>query len=197
VRESGKGDVLMLRFTAVLCTVLALGAPAYSQIDEVRVGVAAHDLARNNEAGVQIIVEALFDSPGFLSWAFSPRPYLQGSFNTAGNTNLGSAGLSWTLPATRRLSFEGAAGISYNDGVLDVVHLPPDDPYRIRTAETRALLGSHWLFHLRLGADYALSERWALGVFYEHYSHGQILASGRNQALDEAGVRLGYRFGGR
>ena len=182
---------------AAAMTVTAAPAPA-QLIEEVRLGVVAHDLVDHAEDGPQIAVEALFASPDFLAPILSPRPYLYGSFNTQGFTNLGAAGLNWTwAPGAGAWSLEGAVGISYNDGVEDVVDLPPDDPYRIETANTRALLGSRWLFHSRLGVDYALSERWAVGAYYEHFSHGQILASGRNQALDEFGVRIGYRFTGR
>ncbi len=190
----------MLRFLlAAAAPAVLLAAPASAQlIEEIRLGVVAHDVVDHAEDGPQIAVEALFASPDFLSVIGSPRPYLYGSFNTQGYTNLGAAGLNWTwAPGDGPFSIEGAFGLSYNDGVEDVVDLPPDDPYRIETAATRALLGSNWLFHSRLGVDYALTERWAVGAYYEHFSHGQILASGRNQALDEFGVRVGYRFGER
>lgn len=185
-----------LKFLVAAGALSLLAAPVQAQwIDEIRVGVVAHDVVDHAEDGPQISVEALFESPGFLEPIFSPRPYLYGSFNTQGYTNLGAAGLNWTIVEFDRLSLEGAVGISYNDGVKDVTDLPPDDPYRIETAATRALLGSKWLFHSRLGADYAITDQWAVGVYYEHFSHGQIIASGRNQALDEVGVRIGYRFG--
>jgi lipid A 3-O-deacylase len=188
---------MLRQFAALsaLAAACAMAAPAHAQLSELRVGWAAHDVYNGTEDGSQIVVEVLFDSPDFLSWAYSPRPYLMGSFNTAGLTNLGAAGLAWEAGLTERFSVEGSLGLSYNDGVKDFAHLPPDDPDRLRLASTRAALGSRTLFHLRVGADYALTEQWRLGVFYEHYSHGQILASGRNQALDEVGVRLGYRFG--
>lgn len=193
-----RGTIMFRTSLIALGGAAALAAPASAQIvEEIRVGLVAHDIVDHAEDGPQLALEALFKSPDFLSIIGAPRPYLYGSFNTQGYTNLGAAGLNWTwAPGQGPLSFEGAFGISYNDGVIDVVDLPPDDPYRIETARTRALLGSKWLFHSRLGVDYALTERWAVGAYYEHFSHGQILASGRNQALDEIGVRLGYRFGG-
>ena len=180
---------------AVLAALLLAPASLSQSIDEVRFAVIAHDVVDHAEDGPQIGLEALFKSPDALQVIGSPRPYVYGSFSTQGYTNLVSAGLNWTGNLTERVSVEAAFGLSYNDGIDDIVDLPPDDPYRIRTAETRALLGSEWLFHSRLGADYALNDRWAMGVFYEHFSHGQILAEGRNQALDEVGVRIGYRFG--
>ena len=163
-------------------------------VEELRFAVIAHDVVDHAEDGPQIGIEALFASPDFLRPIGEPRPYIHGSFSTQGYTNLISAGLNWTGNITEAISVEAAFGLSYNDGIDDIVDLPPDDPVRIETAATRALLGSEWLFHSRLGADYALNERWAVGVFYEHYSHGQILAEGRNQALDEIGLRIGYRF---
>jgi len=176
---------------------VSAAAPATAGgLDEIRIGAVAHDLTEHAEDGPQITIEALFDSPGFLDWAWSPKPYLYGSFNTQGFTNLGAAGLAWQVEPVDRLRFEASFGISYNDGVDDVTELDPGDPVRIRLAETRALLGSHWLFRSQFGADVAVTERIAVGVYYEHFSHGQILASGRNQGLDELGGRIAWRFGG-
>jgi lipid A 3-O-deacylase len=31
---------------------------------------------------------------------------------------------------------------------------------------------------------------------FQHLSHGQILGDGRNQGVDQIGIRLGYQFGG-
>jgi lipid A 3-O-deacylase len=187
----------MIKTFAIAFGALGLMAlPAHAQlVEEVRLGIVAHDVVDHAEDGPQIGLEALFKSPDFLEPIFSPRPYVYASLSTQGYTNLVAAGLNWTGNPTDRISVEGAFGISYNDGVDDVVDLDPGDPVRIETAATRALLGSDWLFHSRLGADYALTDQWAVGVYYEHFSHGQILASGRNQALDEVGVRIGYRFG--
>ncbi|KPP81176.1 MAG: putative outer membrane receptor [Oceanicaulis sp. HLUCCA04] len=180
---------------AGLAAILCLTGTAQAQISEVRVGVVVHDLARDIEDGVQIAGQIVFDSPDFLSPVWSPRPYVYGSFNSQGNTNLGSAGLLWTGSFTDRLSVDGGFGIAYHDGVRDVSQLPADDPDRIRLAGSRALLGSRFLFHTQLGVDYAVTPRLAVGVYYEHFSNGQILGQGRNQGLDEIGARLSWRFG--
>lgn len=188
---------MMIRTGASALALLIAGAAgAEAQLDELRLGLVAHDVVDHAEDGPQVSVEALFSSPDFLARVWSPRPYLYGSFSTQGYTNLVAAGLAWDGHLTDRLRIEGSLGISYNDGVSDVVDLPPGDPDRIRIAETRALLGSDWLFRSQIGADYMMTERWAVGAYYEHFSHGQILGNGRNQALDEFGVRLGYHFGG-
>ncbi|AZU05266.1 hypothetical protein X907_2757 [Glycocaulis alkaliphilus] len=173
---------------------LTAGA-AQAQISEFRLGVVAHDLARNIEDGVQISGQIVFDSPDFLSPVWSPRPYLYGSFNSAGNTNLGAAGFLWTGNFSERWSVDGGFGIAYHDGVRDISQLPPGDPDRIRLANSRALLGSRFLFHTQLGLDYAVTPNVAVGVYYEHFSNGQILGQGRNQGLDEVGARISWRFG--
>lgn len=180
---------------AGLAAIASMAGTAHAQVSEVRVGIVAHDLARSIEDGVQISGQLVFDSPDFMSPLWSPRPYLYGSFNSAGNTNLGSAGLLWTGNFANGFSLDGGFGIAYHDGVRDVSQLPPNDPDRIRLAGSRALLGSRFLFHTQLGLDYAVTPRVAVGVYYEHFSNGQILGQGRNQGLDEIGARISWRFG--
>ncbi|MCW5724277.1 MAG: acyloxyacyl hydrolase [Maricaulaceae bacterium] len=176
--------------------LFAAAAPAVADDSwEFRLGVTRHDLVRSIEDGPNLTIGVLAPSPDALSWAFSPRPYLYGSFNLSGRTNFGVLGLAWTIPLTDRFSAELAGGVAYHDGVKDFDRsAPPDDPTRIRLASTRALLGSRVLFHSSLGLDYALTDTMRVGVYYEHLSHGQILGNGRNQALDNAGVRVGWRF---
>lgn len=186
----------MVRFLIALAAMAALAMPAQAQVSEIRLGIVAHDVVDHAEDGPQISAEILFNSPDFLSGIGAPRPYLYGSFSTQGYTNLIATGLDWSGYIAGPVKLNGSLGISYNDGVDDVVDLDPGDPERIRIAETRALLGSDWLFRSSVGMDVDLSENWTAGIYYEHFSHGQILGDGRNQALDEVGIRFGYRFGG-
>ncbi len=189
----------MTRFlTAAAIAALMSGSALAGGHDgtEFRFGITGHDLADHVEDGPNVTVELLFASPDFLEGIWSPRPFIYGSFNTNGLTNFGATGLAWDWEIAENLNFEFTTGLSYNDGVDDIdPNSSPSDPTRIRLATTRALLGNSILFYNGLGLDYELNERWAIGAYYEHISHGQILASGRNQALDNAGVRLSYRFG--
>lgn len=182
-----------------LAAAAFLAAPALADDDrglEFRFGVTGHDLVENVEDGPNVTAEVLFASPSFLEAIWSPRPFIYGSFNTEELTNFGAAGLAWNIDLAERWNLELRTGLSYNDGVDDFdQNAPPGDPTRIRLANTRALLGNSILFYNGLGLDYDLSENWSVGAYYEHISHGQILASGRNQALDNAGLRVGYRFG--
>ncbi len=173
-------------------------APAYGNgfdLEQIRLGIAAHDLVSHTEDGPQIVADLMFTSPGSLAgWAGSPRPFLSGSFSTRGYTNLVSGGLAWDARLTSRLSIEGLFGISYNDGIDTVFPERDGEAEAQRIKDTRALLGSEWLFRIGGGADYAITDTWSVGIFYEHFSHGHILAGDRNQGLDEAGMRISYRW---
>jgi len=181
---------------AAMSALLAGAAQADDKGMEFRLGVTAHDLADHVEDGPNVTVGLMFASPDFLDAIWSPRPFIYGSFNTHRLTNFGAAGLAWDFELAEGLNFEWATGLSYNDGVNDIPEGSlPSDPLRIRLATTRALMGNAILFYNSFGLDYELSDHWGIGLYYEHISHGQILASGRNQALDNAGVRLSYYFG--
>ncbi|WP_159711037.1 hypothetical protein [Geminicoccus flavidas] len=84
---------------------LAESYPALAKFHEVRAGVYAHDLTgpthERDEVGLN--GEILFKSPGFLAWAFAPRPRLGGTVSTNGGTSLAYADLGWTIGLTDRI----------------------------------------------------------------------------------------------
>lgn len=189
----------MIRTLAACAATLAFAAPALADNEgwEIRGGVTAHDLSDHVEDGPNVTVGLATPSLGGPDWMFNPRGYLYGSFNTNGLTNFGGFGLEWDGDLTDRVAIILGLGLTYNDGVTDIdPNSPPSDPNRIRLATTRSLMGSHILFHTTLGLEFEVTEAIVVRTYYEHISHGQILASGRNQALDNAGVMIGWRFGG-
>lgn len=201
----GQGNGMNTRALFVMAAVAALGlwVPVVASaggLEEVRLNVLVHDVnltgngAGGKEGGADIQGELVFSSPAFLSWAGKPRPYLHGSVNTAGETNFGGAGLSWMQDFSSIFYGEFEFGLEIHDGI---VHLPPDpaDPKRIRLDATRVILGSRVLFRPTFVLGAHLSERWDAAFVFEHMSHGQILARGRNEGLDNLGVRLAYKFG--
>ena len=169
-------------------------------LEEVRLNVLVHDVnltgngAGGKENGADIQGELVFSSPAFLSWAGKPRPYLHGSLNTAGETNFGGAGLAWQQDFSSVFYGEFDFGLEIHDGV---VNLPKDpaDPRRIRLDSTRVILGSRVLFRPTFVLGVHLNDSWDAAFVFEHMSHGQILASGRNEGLDNLGIRLAYKFG--
>lgn len=187
---------------AALWVVSAAAAePVRSASFELRLGLMQHDFdALNNgaggkESGLNISVEALLQSPDFLEVLGSPRPYANFSWNDAGDTNFGGVGLAWQTPAWRdRVFGELDLGVVVHDGVVSI----PDDlnnPLRRILDTNRVILGSRELFRSVLGVGYRASDDWDVQVTFEHLSHGQILASGRNEGLDNIGLRFSRRFG--
>ncbi len=178
----------------------ALIAPAATaQIDSVRVGVMQHNICvadcknADKEDGPNIAGELRFKSPDWLGWAGSPHPYVMASVNTQGETSYGGAGLEW--------DFEFAPGWHVEPGLGYVIHDGEvSNPYANGTPEAAAffeehvLLGSEDLFRTSLALTYDFSETFGVQAIYEHLSHGQILGEGRNQGLDEIGVRAVWRF---
>lgn len=192
----------MLAFLAAPIAAAGIGDEAQAGLfDEARLGVAVHNVDLNGgdptvEDGADISVEALFTSPKPLRVIFSPRPYVLGSFNTAGDTDFWSAGLNWRQDFLRdQLFVDASFGLARHNGVID---LPPEgDPDRERIEADNILFGSRYLFRGALGLGVKLSSAWRAQVFYEHLSNGEILngSSDRNQGLDNFGVKIGYSFG--
>lgn len=169
-------------------------------IDEARIGLMAHNICvidcknAGEEDGPNINAEVTFKTPGFLEWAWSPNPYLMASFNTAGGTNFGGGGLQWSFPFAENWAFEPGIGYVIHDGELE-------NPYPFGTVEhylygeeDHLFLGSEDLFRTSLAVTWYAGENWGAQLMYEHLSHGQILGSGRNQGLDNLGVRFVWKL---
>ena len=45
-----------------------------------------------------------------------------------------------------------------------------------------------------LAFGYHINDKWRAELSYVHLSNGQILHQGKNQGMDDIGLRLGYRF---
>ncbi|VAV87452.1 hypothetical protein MNBD_ALPHA06-172 [hydrothermal vent metagenome] len=192
-----------LRKTGLLSLALVvagLASPAVAQVSEFRVAVLDHDVnvtgngAGGKEGGVNVAAEIVFNSPDFLSWAGAPRPFINGSLNTAGQTNFGGAGLAWTANFGERFYGEFDFGLSVHDGITKLSPNPAD-PERIRLDATRVILGSRVLFRSVFSLGVHVNDNWDAGLVFEHLSHGQILAQGRNEGLDNIGIRFSRKFG--
>ena len=188
-------------------TALALSlafAPALTAqaggIDEIRLGVVAHNVCIANcdnadkEDGPNINGEVVFKSPEVLKILWSPKPYVMGSVNTAGDTNFGGVGLQWDWEFAEGWAIEPGVGYVLHDGEL-TFPFPQGDPRNDPISATTVFFGSRDLFRTSLSLNKDLGEKWGVQLMYEHLSHGQILGSGRNQGLDNIGVRVRYRMG--
>ena len=182
----------------------ALGAPAVADpIDAINLGVLAHNICvtdcknADKEDGVNLTGELVFTSPDFLRWAFAPRPYLLASVNTAGETSYAGGGVLWNWRFADDWGLEPGVGyVVHSTDELDNP-FPPGDARRGPFGDENLLLGSRDLFRTSLSLTRDLTPRLGVQLHFEHLSHGQILGEGRNQGLDEFGLRLSYRPGAR
>jgi lipid A 3-O-deacylase len=173
---------------------------AHADVTEVHVGVLAHDICvtvcKNawKEPGPAVEFAVNFDSPHWLNWAGAPQPYAVASINTAGATSFGGVGLEWRWQFAHNWALQPGLGYVIHNGEINNP-FANGTPEAAKFNDEHLLLGSRDLFRVSLGLTRELPGPWEGQLFYSHLSHGQILGHGRNQGLDQLGVRLGYRFG--
>jgi lipid A 3-O-deacylase len=191
----------MRRLLALLALAAVPAASASAQlVEEVRLGVMRHNICvldcdnAHKEQGPDINGEIVFASPDFLDVIGSPRPYVMASVNLGGDTSFGGAGLHWNWDFAEGWSFEPGFGYVIHDGELSFP-FPQGDPRNDVISESNVFLGSRDLFRTSFALNRDLGDKWGAQVMYEHLSHGQILGNGRNQGIDNVGVRVIYRLG--
>ena len=190
---------LALAVLATAATTPALTANA-QLVEEARIGVMQHNICvidcknADKEDGPNIEGEIVFASPDFLSIILAPRPYIVGSYNTACDTNFGGVGLLWNWVFAQGWSLEPSLGYVLHDGANESP-FPQGDPRSDAFARENVYFGSDDLFRTGLALNRDFGPNWGLQLQYEHLSHGQILGNGRNQGIDNLGVRAYWRFG--
>jgi lipid A 3-O-deacylase len=185
----------------VIALLAFIGVPAYAGgvVDEVRLGMMAHDIQAlgGREPGPDVNAEILFtspfpqgwgeDMPAWLRWVTRPRPNVGASINTAGATSQAYVGLTWSLMLASGVfsrddgvTLGFSAGPSFNNGLANTT-----DP-------NRKSLGSNVLF--RVGAEVGYQVTPSVGVYvsFDHSSNADIAS--RNEGLNDVGVRLGLKF---
>lgn len=186
---------------AAFGAMMAAAPQAQAGIDEIHVGVMAHNICvtdcknADKEDGPNVEFQVSFDSPGFLSWAGSPQPYVMASVNTAGDTSFGGVGLEWRWDFAEGWALEPGVGYVVHDGALENEYA--GGPQQEAFARDHLLLGSRDLFRTSIGITRDFEGPLEAQLFFEHLSHGQILGSGHNQGVDQLGIRIGYQFGSR
>jgi len=191
----------MRRFVASLAFAALPASVASAQIvEEVRLGVMEHNVCvtdcdnANKEDGPDLNGEAVFASPELFNLVGSPRPYVIASINTAGDTSYGGAGLQWRWAFADGWAFEPGVGYVIHDGELDFRY-PQGDPRNDPISSSKIYFGSRDLFRTSLALSRDVTDKWGVQVLFEHMSHGQIIGEGRNQGIDNVGVRVFYRLG--
>jgi lipid A 3-O-deacylase len=186
-----------------LAAGMGMAAPSAAQaggVEELKVGVLAHNVCITNcknadkEDGPVVDLQVNFESPSFLGWAGSPRPYVALAPNVSGDTSFAAAGLEWRWEFVDGWALTPGVGYAVHNGEVKNA-FPNGDPRATQFSNENVLYGSRDLFRSSIGLQHEFTAKWNAEVFFTHYSHGQILGSGRNQGTDQGGVRIGYRFG--
>jgi lipid A 3-O-deacylase len=156
---------------------------------EVRFGGFAHGVG-SVEKGTwdvngEIVLPQFFgkDPIGWWSWLL-PRLHAGVNANSGGRTSVVYAGLLWTFPITERLFTE-----VFFDGARHNGSLTGD--------ATHNALGCDWQFHVGGSIGYRISSQWSAMFTFDHLSNGSgigLSTCGRNQGLNNYGVRIGYTF---
>lgn len=197
-------------FLAALGLGFGLGT-AQAQASEAFVGVYAHDVtfigdaiglgAAGREDGADIHVGYRTGRIDALHVIGRPQVHAFVSINTNNTSNFVAAGFDWRVGIKGPLYLRPGIGLAYTDGKTE---LPPANVPGLSQAEIdrrtflyyhRIAFGSHVLFEPELALGYDVSKSVAVEASYTHLSNGQIFHRGKNQGLDDAGVRLIWKFG--
>ena len=197
-------------FAAVAAAALSLAAPVLAE--EVFVGAYKHDVtflgdavglgAAGREDGADIHIGYRTDRLENLTWLGKPQVHVFVSLNTNNTSNFVATGFDWPieLGAPGGFYLRPGFGLAYTDGKAG---LPPANAPGLTQAErdrrtnlyyTRIDFGSKVLFEPELALGYKFNDRWSSELSYTHLSNGQIFHQGKNQGLDDVGVRLVYAF---
>ncbi|RBP14303.1 lipid A 3-O-deacylase PagL [Roseiarcus fermentans] len=169
------------------------GPAVFSPVDEIRAGVFAHNWIHDENAPVDLSVEALsspLSLPGYaspwvagnpwVSWFFAPRLNLGAMVNTGGKDSYAFAGFAWRIPIYNKFFFEGELGGAVNNAP----HW--NEPGRVD-------MGCNATFRESGGFGYQFDANWDLIASVEHVSHASFCGR-TNPGLTQVGVRIGYKF---
>jgi lipid A 3-O-deacylase len=197
-------------FAAAACAALSFAAPALA--GEAFIGLYKHDVtfigeavglgAAGREDGVDLHLGYRTDRIESLTWLARPQVHAFISLNSENTSNFIATGFSWPLDIGAEGGFyvRPGIGLAYTDGEAglppaNVPGLTPEElARRTKLYYTRIDFGSQVLFEPELALGYRFNDAWAAELSYTHLSNGQIFAQGKNQGLDDVGVRLVYAF---
>ena len=204
---AGLGLVRALRprTTAIAALAGLFSATAHSgRAGDLFAGVYDHALfaSASQEHGADIMLGYRTAPVQGWTWLAKPSVHLILSGNTEVSTDFVALGLNWPigLGFGGRLYVRPGFGVAYTNGEADVGNSadltvsPAEHQERLRLARTRIDFGSHAQFEPELAFGYKLTPRVAVEASYVHLSNGQIFHQGKNQGLDDAGLRVAYSF---
>ena len=190
---------------------LSLAPLSSARSAELLVGAFAHDVtfigdligvgAAGREGGRDLQIGMRSDRVDALGLIGRPQAHGLVSINSDGTSNFVAAGLSWPIYLPGQFYVRPGLGLAYTDGEagLPAVNAPeltpPEIQRRLKRYNSRIDFGSQLLFQPELSIGRVLTPRWSAELTYIHLSNGQVFARGKNQGLDDVGLRLIYKLG--
>lgn len=129
-----------------------------------------------------------------------PEVHTMIAINDKYSTDFVAVGLDWRVRLSRHFYFRPGLGLAYTTGKADAAPVnapgltPAEIDARLHIYNTRIDFGDHVLFEPTFGLGYIINPKWRIEASYIHLSNGQILHQGRNEGLDDVGLRLMYQF---
>jgi lipid A 3-O-deacylase len=177
----------------------AVGGAAHAKVESATFGLLVHSVPASDiknsdkESGLDLQAQVNFTAPGFFKYALSPQPYLIATLNTNGDTSYGGFGFQWDFRFLDKWHFDPAVGYVIHNGYTNEPYPKSDRRYQAYI-DSHLLLGSKDLFRLALAVSREFGDNVEGQLSFEHLSHGYIIGDGRNQGLDNAGLRLIYKY---
>lgn len=183
---------LVAIFIVVMVAQFTNPANAIVPIKEIRGGIIAQGCCGQGvekEQGAAINLEAVFESPRFLSVLLSPRPVIGTTiaFDSDATSQI-YAGLDWRFDLTDKIFITAGGGGAIHNGETDTFD-PAVDQDRINNT---VFLGCRALFRLSGDVGYQITERVSASLYYAHISNAGLCDN--NEGLDHLGVRFGWKF---
>ena len=196
-----------------LAVLAAAGLATPASAAELLAGAYIHDAAfiggalgtgsADREKGADIELGLRSDRIEALSLIGAPQAHAFVSYNTNRTSDFVAAGLSWPIGLTHGFYFRPGLGLAYTDGKTNLPPVnapglaPAEIQRRLNLFETRIDFGSKILFQPELSLGVHFTPRLAGELSWVHISNGEIFHHGKNQGLDDAGVRVIYALGAR
>ncbi len=172
---------LTLSFSIFLSTTAFADNQPEHPIDSVYGGIALHNIAGNEESGIDGTLELRFSPVFGRGWDVEILPTLGAHVSFNGETNSAYLGATARYMLTQSIFVEGFLGFTLHDA---------DTPIE----NDGANLGCSLLFREGLGIGYRHGQH-ALSLYGSHISHGGIICSDdNNDGLTTLGIRYGYHF---
>lgn len=203
----------MIRKLAAAALMGALGLAAPARAADLILGAYAHDVAfiggalgsgaADREKGADIQLGVRSGRIESWRWLGKPQAHAFVSINTDRTSDFVAAGLSWPVRLGGRFYLRPGLGLAYTDGKakLPPVNAPGLAPAEIQRRldlrNSRIDFGSHILFEPELGLGAHVTDRVSAELSWVHISNGEIFHHGKNQGLDDVGVRVVYALGAR